>query len=229
MSNNINPYLPRIGGGLPGLPNRKTKSGSDIIDTITFNVSVAGATNYSLPFQVPYPHNITIRYTPDISENRLRHVHEIIPTTLLSTALKIVPDSADHAKDILISYNETNNYVTVTPGTVTATGMLQVLLHDRVLARSAVLVDPGSSIVSPLPFKIIDYTKTWLGNNLQYFNNPGAFINGPITDIGTNSWHAYGVYASGYSLENVRILSKKTFQRDTVALSADGFYLLEFK
>ena len=214
--------------GLSTLEGSKISRSSSIVNSVSFNVNVGGATNFALPFNVSDPHRITIRYAQELNDNVLAHVLEFIPTSLLSAALKIVPDRADHTKDITVSYNIAGNYVTVTPGTLAAVGLLQVILYDRVAAKAAILTDPGSTNPSPLPFYITDFGKTWLGNNLQYHPNPGLFVGGGIAAAYPNAWHLQGYVSAVASKEMLKIINNNTFQWGGAAFTSNGFYLLEF-
>ena len=214
--------------GLSTLEGSKISRSSSIVNSVSFNVNTGDATNFALPFNVSDPHRITIRYAPELNANVLAHALEFIPTSLLTAKLKIVPDVTDHNKDILISYDIAGNYVTVTPGTLSAVGVLQVTLYDRYAAKAAILTDPGSTNPAPLPFYISDYGKAWIGNNLQYQPNPGLFINGGFAAADTNAWHLQGYVSAVASKETIKIVNNNTFQWNGVAFTSGGFYLLEF-
>ena len=213
--------------GISTLDGNRVSRASSIVNSVMFDVSVGAPTDYTLPFNVSDPSRITIRYLQATVATSLTVPLEFIPSRLLTASLKVVQNAAARAEDVLVSYNSALNAVTVTPGTAFAVGQLQVFLYDRAVAREAILVDPGTTGPAPLPFRIVDFAKTWLGNNLQYEQNPGLFINGPSLQS-ANCWHAYGYETAVSGRAQVRILSETMFQRETIALASNGFYLVEF-
>jgi hypothetical protein len=90
---------------LPGIDGNKSQSFSRIVNYVTFNVASGVAIDYQIPFHVADPSKLTIRFVPNLLSNVLAHALQMIPTSLLSAALKVVPDNADHTKDYTISYD----------------------------------------------------------------------------------------------------------------------------
>lgn len=213
----------------PGLPVEVPSSvyaAEEAVDYACFDVSLAGSSsvNLQVPFSVGRSEEVTIECVTKGYGERLGR-YENIPLTGMTGAIYIIPNAADNTQDQEISYDNSNNVLTVSTGVATTfNGVVSITKHRRIVKNSSLLVDPGVDTESPLPFAISDFNKVYLGSICDG-EMSGRFLRYPLSAAATLSWHGE-CYNGQY--RRIKVTSKTTWMRDTVAIPGNQFYLIEF-